>query len=81
MSSHLVYYDTTFSGLVPCKLVAVDLDRDSFRLEVTAERRGYSRGDRIETNARYCVPRDVVYRPRGCFTQRIRPYSWRERLA
>ena len=75
----LAYIDS-FAGLVPCKVIAIETDKDSspltinyIRVKVTARNnRAYRFGQIVELTGRAIVPRDRV---KG---NRILPYSWKE---
>lgn len=71
----LAYWDTLFSGLVPCRVIAAD--RDTLTIKVTATRHGHGVGDVIEgLTHRAVVPRAAVFKMRGSPWPRIKTYSW-----
>lgn len=53
----LAYMDT-FSGLIPCRVDAVD--DDGAHVTVTADRGAYRKGEAFHIIARYVVPRRAV---------------------
>ena len=62
----LAYYDT-FSGLIPCKVVAVLKDcngrligRDELTIKLTATRGAYKRGEVLTVSASIAPPRSMV---------------------
>lgn len=59
MPGTLVYLDT-FAGLLPAKVVACH-DLHHATVKLTADRGAWRRGERIFTEARYAVPRTLVY--------------------
>lgn len=75
----LAYFDS-FAGLVPCRILAVDDWSDTSsqaRVQYTATRGPYKRGEYGTHVLRHVVPRSAVYRSRqACGHYRIRPYSW-----
>lgn len=58
----LAYFDSTFSGMVPCKLLRFERDHGSLLavIEYTGDRPGYPKGSREQWSARYVIPRDKV---------------------
>lgn len=88
----LAYIDSITAGLVPCKVVAVQDDRERFfssaqhaltiMVRVTAARPGYAVGDIVPCSQRMAVPRTAVYRSRqACGQYRILPYDWHKEAA
>ena len=76
----LAYYDT-FSGLVPCRIVAVGDWSDQTseaRIQITATRAAYKRGEFLTTSLRHVVPRDSIRQRRGY--QTISPYHWNTKI-
>jgi hypothetical protein len=72
----LAFYDT-FSGLIPCRIAAVgdwSSADSSARIQLTAGRGAYRRGEWLTVTLRYVVPRRAVFRRAGC--KMIRRYSW-----
>lgn len=72
----LAYYDT-FSGLIPCRIAAVGdwSDPNSLaRIQLTARRGAFTRGEWLTVPLRWIVPRPAVFRRGGC--KMIRRYSW-----
>lgn len=64
----LAYLDTTQAGLVPCKVISVD-DDERVTVKVTAQRRGYHRGEIIGAliAGQHVVPRTAVFTKGGRF--------------
>lgn len=79
----LAYIDS-FAGLVPCKVLAIETDKDSspltinyIRVKVTARNnRAYTHGQIVETTGRAIIPRHAI--KRGKYTTQIMPYAWKE---
>lgn len=75
----LAYLDS-FAGLVPCRVCAVGDWSDGSsqaRIQYTATRGAYKRGEYGTHVLRHIVPRSSVYRSRQYYGQyRIRAYSW-----
>lgn len=72
----LAYLDTVTSGLVPVRILAIDVVNGA-DVVVTGERYAYKRGTIVRNvGLSGVVPRSAVYRPRGEYFPRIRPYSW-----
>jgi hypothetical protein len=72
----LAYFDS-FSGLIPCRIVAVGDWNDAgsmARVKFTAKRGLFERGEFYTTPLRNIVPRHAVYRRNFRFM--IRPYDW-----
>lgn len=73
----LAYYDS-FTGLIPCKVRSIKgiggicSTAQTVTLIVTAERKGYLKGDTIETTGLHAVPRGSVRRSK--YTTGIRSY-------
>lgn len=70
----LAYWDTLFSGLVPCRIIAAD--RDTITIKITAARGGHKVGDIEVCTHRGVVPRASLFKRRGSPFRRITPYSW-----
>lgn len=76
----LAYWDTVFSGLVPCRVVAITGPEGrpsadtTVEIELTANRGPYKRGERQRAWSIHVYPRGAVYAPRGCYFPRVRPY-------
>ena len=68
----LAYLDTYRSGLVPCKVT--EINPRSVTVKVTADRRGYSRGEIVDAVWYRVTPRTAVRLRRSQFT--IRPFRW-----
>ena len=72
----LAYLDS-FAGLVPCRIVAVGVWRDGSsqaRVQYTATRGAYRRGDFGTHVLRHVVPRTAIRRRK--YSTRIAAYSW-----
>ena len=70
------YFDS-FAGLVPCRIVAVGdwADPSSLtRIQITAKRGAYRRGEFITEPLRHVVPRSAVHVRSGQY--RIWAYDW-----
>lgn len=78
MKSNKAYYDS-FAGLVPCRICTVGdwSDRYSLaRIQFTAGRGAYKRGEYTTVPLSSLVPRHAVYRRNGQY--RIRAFNWNE---
>lgn len=82
----LAYWDST-CGLVKVRvlsIVAPDFRGSGYdvRVEVTAARRPYKRGERMNLNPRYIWPRDCAKVKRGTYGRKyiVARYDWRERV-
>lgn len=79
----LAYIDS-FAGLVPCRVLSIETDKDSspltinyVRVVVTARKcRAYKFGQVLEMTGRAIVPRHAV--KRGKYGSYIMPYAWRD---
>jgi len=72
----LAYVDS-FAGLVPCRVVAVGDWNDRYcdtRVQFTATRGAYKRGEFETVPLHTVVPRNAVFRRNGCLI--IRRYRW-----
>ena len=72
----LAYIDS-FAGLIPCRIAAVGDWSDRYSLakvQVTATRGAYKRGEWIETTLSRLVPRKAVHLRNGQY--RIWAYRW-----
>jgi len=77
----LAYFDS-FAGLVPCRVVAVGDWNDSSslaRVQYTATRGAYKRGEFDTQTLRHIIPRSAVYTRGGQY--RVRAYSWPDIIA
>lgn len=77
------YIDTLMSGLVPCKVVEVRQSGSGRQAssgvvlaKVTADRRGYKRGEFVFGGASHIVPRDRVRRSKHATFVSV-DYTWR----
>jgi hypothetical protein len=68
--NELAYYDT-FSGMIPCKVIAIDTDKsfdydkgiptsDKITVKLTANCQAYKRGEIITDNSMHIIPRESV---------------------
>jgi hypothetical protein len=80
----LAYFDSTFSGLIPCKLLGFeratnwpDAGALLARVEYTADRPGYPKGSQEVWSARYVIPRDKVRR-RILGRHLVLVYDWKD---
>lgn len=75
----LAYLDS-FSGIVPCRILAVgdwQDDESEARIKITATRGAHERGTLETVKLSRLIPRSALYRSRQhCGQYRIRPYSW-----
>ena len=56
--NNLAYYDS-FSGLVPCKIISI-LPDNRLKIELTATRQAYKRGERLYITQSWVIPRECV---------------------
>jgi len=69
----LAYYDTLFSGLVPCKVTGYD--GVNMYITVTADRGVYKKGEKLCAPSHDIIPRKMVFVRNGQY--RIRNnYQW-----
>lgn len=76
---NLAYYDTLFSGLVPCKVTGIRVYNEFGHYEVnftiTATRGGYKAGEKLFSRPNYVIPRKMVRVRNGHYV--INPsYAW-----
>jgi hypothetical protein len=79
----LAFVDTLCNGLVPCKIIRIDMDKRQdgkpvafIVAQITAQRGPYRRGERISSESPgHIVPRDAVKRFRGQVFPRILPFD------
>lgn len=81
----LAHFDSTFSGPIPCRVIAARRGEHGLLLQVeyTAARGPYSRGERAEWLARNIIPRDCFHKPRGWRSGHYyrTPHNWCDVLA
>lgn len=80
----LAYFNSAFSGLVPCKLLGFERatnwpDQGALlaRVEYTTDRAGFPKGSQEVWSARYVIPRDKV-RLRTSGKHVILAYDWKD---
>lgn len=70
----LAYLDC-FTGMIPCKVVAVVRELDyhyvNVTIKLTASRGAYHAGEVLNENSLHVVPRDCVIVRKGCSTRII----------
>ena len=65
-ANSLAYFDS-FSGLIPCKVICINgpsgraSSEQKVMVRLTANRRGYKKGEVLTEWALHVVPRDAVY--------------------
>jgi hypothetical protein len=78
----LAYYDTLFAGLVPCIVTGLRVYNEHGHYEVfftiTADRRGYKRGEKLSARSMYVIPRKMVRVKNGHYGIKT-GYAWVER--
>jgi hypothetical protein len=74
----LAYYDTTFSGLVPVRVVSVSRSEIPtgfyvVKAKVTEDHAAWRKGDEVESSSRWIVPRSAIKRRK--YSTSILPYE------
>lgn len=75
----LAYLETVRDGLVKCKVMYVKREDNgdlTLVVRVTASRGCYKLGEAIKATALHIIPRGAIYKRRGEYFPRIRPYKW-----
>lgn len=70
----LAYFESMYSGLVPCQAIDLDSSELVMTVRVTANRGPYQRGEIIKVNTIHVIARARVHVRDGIY--RIRPGDW-----